>query len=82
MKLTYITNGRVVLPEEIVSGKALAFDAESGKIVGLVDAVPAGAEVIDAKGALVAPGLVDIHIHGYLGEDTSDAKREGIKKMA
>ena len=82
MKLTYIVNGRIVLPEALVLGKALAFDAASGKITGLVDEVPAGADVIDAAGGLVAPGLVDIHIHGYLGEDTSDAKRDGIKKMA
>lgn len=82
MKLTYITNGRIVLPDAVLADKALAFDAESGKIVGVVDAVPAGADVIDAKGGIVAPGLVDIHIHGYLGEDTCDAKRDGIKKMA
>ena len=82
MKLTYIVNGRIVLPEKVILGKALAFDAETGKIVGVVDAAPAGADVIDAEGGLVAPGLVDIHIHGYLGEDTCDAKPEGIKKMA
>ena len=82
MKLTYIVNGKIVLPDAVVLGKALAFDAETGKIVGVVDAAPAGADVIDAEGGLVAPGLVDIHIHGYLGEDTCDAKPEGIKKMA
>ena len=82
MKITYIINGKIVLPEEVVIGKALAFDDESGKIIGVVDAAPAGADVIDACGNYVAPGLVDIHIHGYLGEDTCDAKPEGIKKMA
>lgn len=82
MELKYIVNGRIVLPDSLVCGKALAFDCESGKISGIVDTVPAGAEVIDAAGNYVAPGLVDIHIHGYLGEDTCDAKPEGIKKMA
>ena len=82
MKMTYITNGKIVLPEAVTTGKVLAFDAESGKIAGVVDAAPAGADVIDAKGGYVAPGLVDIHIHGYLGEDTCDALPEGIKKMA
>ena len=80
--MTYITNGKIVLPEAVITGKVLAFDAESGKIAGVVDAAPAGADVIDAKGGYVAPGLVDIHIHGYLGEDTCDAIPEGIKKMA
>ena len=82
MAVTYIVNGKIVLPDAVVSDKALAFDAQTGKIVGVVDAAPAGADIIDAAGGYVAPGLVDIHIHGYLGEDTSDAKREGIKKMA
>ncbi len=82
MALTYIINGKIVLPDSIVSGKALAFDSETGKISSIVDSVPKGAECIDAEGNYVAPGLVDIHIHGYLGEDTSDAKPDGIKKMA
>ncbi len=82
MALTYIINGKIVLPDQVICGKALAFDAKSGKIAGIVDAVPTGADVIDADGNYVAPGLVDIHIHGYLGEDTSDAKPEGIRKMA
>ena len=82
MALTYIVNGKVVTPDAVVYGNALAYDAETGKIVGLVDTAPEGAEVIDAKSNYVAPGLVDVHIHGYLGEDTSDAKADGIKKMA
>ena len=82
MVLTYITNGKIVLPDGVVCGKHLAFDADSGKICGVADELPADANVIDAAGNYVAPGLVDIHIHGYLGEDTCDAKPEGIKKMA
>ncbi len=77
--MKYIINGRIVMPDRIVEGKALAYDE---KISGCVDTVPEGAEVIDAGGNYVCPGLVDIHIHGYLNEDTSDAKPEGIKKMA
>ena len=82
MALTYIIGGKIVLPEAVIEGKALAFSQETGKIEGIVDTVPAGAKTIDAGGNYVAPGLVDIHIHGYLGEDTCDAKPEGIKKMA
>ena len=82
MSLTYIINGKIVLPDAVVCGKALAFDEADGKICGLVDTLPADARTIDAAGGYVAPGLVDIHIHGYLGEDTCDAKPEGIQKMA
>ena len=74
-----IVNGKIILPDSIVEGRALLFDE---KIAGLSETVPEGAEIIDAKGRYVAPGLVDIHIHGYLGEDTSDGSVEGIRKMA
>ena len=74
-----IVNGNIILPDSIVEGRALLFDE---KIAGLSETVPEGAEIIDAKGRYVAPGLVDIHIHGYLGEDTSDGSVEGIRKMA
>ena len=76
-----IKGATLILPRELVTGKALLFDE---KIVGLVgeDEIPAGAEIIDATGCLVAPGLVDVHIHGYLNEDASDGVADGIRKMA
>ncbi len=82
MTLTYIIGGKIVLPDQVVEGKALAFCEDCGKIKGVVDSVPEDAKVIDARGCYVAPGLVDIHIHGYLGEDSSDGSPEGIRKMA
>lgn len=82
MAWTYVINGKIVLPDSVVCGKALAFDSESGKICGVAENVPSDAQIIDAKGNYVAPGLVDIHIHGYLGEDTCDGKPEGIRKIA
>ena len=36
----------------------------------------------DAQGGYIIPGLVDMHIHGYLGEDTSDGKVDGLITMA
>lgn len=79
--MKYIVNGSIILTDGIVENCVLAYDS---KICGLTtkDQIPDGAEVIDAKGGYVAPGLVDIHIHGYLGEDASDGSAEGIKTMA
>ena len=31
------------------------------------------ATIIDKKDAIIAPGLVDTHIHGYAGHDVMDA---------
>lgn len=44
--------------------------------------MPADAEVIDAGGAYVAPGLIDIHIHGYLGHDVCDGDAQGLREIA
>lgn len=74
-----IINGKIVLPDRIVEGGALIFDE---KIQGIVPAAPADASVIDAAGNYVIPGLIDMHIHGYLGEDASDGSFEGIRTMA
>lgn len=75
-------NGRVVLPNEVVSDVAIIFDEKIKAIVPVAEVNTNDYEVIDAKGNLVAPGLVDIHIHGYLGEDASDGSTDGLKKMA
>ena len=77
-----IINGRLVLPEQVVSDMAIVFDEKIRAIVPVTEIKKEEYDIIDAKGSLVAPGLVDIHIHGYLGEDASDGKPEGLKVMA
>lgn len=77
-----IMNGRVVLPDSVVTDVAVIFDEKIRAIVPASEVNLDEYEVIDAKGNLVAPGLVDIHIHGYLGEDASDGSTEGLKVMA
>ncbi len=80
MDMQAIINGRILLPEGEVSGKTLLFEE---KIIGLMEGgAPEGAHVIDAKGAYVSPGFVDVHIHGYRGADVSDADADGVRRMA
>ncbi len=43
--------------------------------------VPAGAEIIDAGGLYIAPGFVDIHIHGGAGSDFMDATDADIETV-
>ncbi len=74
-----IINGRILLPDREVVGQALLFDEV---IRGISAEAPAGCEVIDAERAYVSPGFVDVHIHGYLGEDASDGSPDGLKTMA
>ena len=58
-----IVNGKLVFPDRITDG-VLLIDGE--RIIASGDcAVPEGAEIIDAKGLYVGPGLFDQHVHGY-----------------
>lgn len=62
-----VVNGRLVLPDKIVTGQALLLEGEVLLAVAPVSALGTDVERIDAGGRYVAPGLVDIHTHGALG---------------
>lgn len=64
------------------------FDLEHGFIErelftsGALLAAEGGGETLDASGCYVIPGLVDVHFHGCVGEDFSDATPDGLQRMA
>jgi len=63
MKLL-IKNGHVVDPANKIDGSPLDLLIEKGKILKVAKAIKAnGVKTIDAKGKIVAPGLLDIHVH-------------------
>ncbi len=60
-----IKNGRVIDPERMFDGFADII-VEDGRIKSILppgEAKEAGAQVLDASGLIVAPGLVDVHVH-------------------
>ena len=56
------------------------FSVENGRFAHVLEDVPGPAEDLD--GALVIPGLVDIHVHGCAGADFSDGDYAGLARMA
>jgi N-acetylglucosamine-6-phosphate deacetylase len=62
-----IINGKVILKDRIAENLCVVFDKKIEKLCFVKDINLADYEVIDAKGKYVSPGLVDMHIHGYLG---------------
>lgn len=76
-----IVNGKLILKDRILEGKALLY---TDVIEGIVDdgCLTEGTEVLDAGGNYVAPGLIDLHIHGYLGKDVCDGEEESIRTIA
>jgi dihydroorotase len=79
-----VRNGRVVDPANGVDapGDVLILD---GRVAGVGPrlAAPAGTEAVDAGGRVIAPGLVDIHVHlREPGEEHKETIQSGTRAAA
>lgn len=77
-----LINGQVVTPRGIVKdGAVTVVDGVItyvGSTAGVPSDSPASSLVIDAKGAYVLPGFIDVHVHGGMKEDFTDATQESL----
>ena len=85
-----VTNGKLILPDErgefqIVEHQAILYDTKIEEIVPEMslrgDSVKLD-EVIDAHGAYVSPGFINIHLHGCVGCDAMDDDPTALASMA
>lgn len=60
-KVIAITNAKIFDGERVIEGKTVVVRGE--KIINVGGTVPEGAEIIDAKGCTLLPGLIDAHSH-------------------
>ncbi len=74
-----IIGAKIVTPESILEGKTLIFDE---KIIDISDSPVTDAETINCDDKYVIPGLIDLHIHGYLNADASDGDDEALRRMS
>jgi len=58
-----------------------SFEVENGRFNRIYEGVTSQ-EGLNLKGAMVLPGLVDVHHHGNSGVDFSDGDALGLRKMA
>ena len=71
------------MEDGIVEDKIVLFD---DKIIDIVDDIllcdSDNVDIIDAKGAYVSAGFIDLHIHGSAGVDVMDATPEALQTLS
>ncbi|HEY1582992.1 MAG TPA: N-acetylglucosamine-6-phosphate deacetylase [Chthoniobacterales bacterium] len=75
-----LTNGRLIFPDRIADGISLR--VAEGKIVELRPGIPCAAEeVFDLADDFLAPGFIDLHVHGAVGRDTMEGSEEAFRTI-
>ena len=77
-----IVNGKVITPHRIIEGGSVLITGSTIAAVSERNIEAADAIEIDAKGKYVAPGFIDIHVHGGGGHDFMDGDETGFLKIA
>ena len=82
------TNARLILPDGIRDG--LEVVVKQGKITAIRPPMSGqrrtgervrAKEVIDLNGNYLAPGFIDLHVHGAFGRDTMEASAEAFRSV-
>jgi N-acetylglucosamine-6-phosphate deacetylase len=82
------TNARLIFPNEIREGDEVV--VAHGKIAAINPPTPRlqrrgerveENEVIDLNGDYLAPGFIDLHVHGALGRDAMEASAEAFRAI-
>jgi N-acetylglucosamine-6-phosphate deacetylase len=76
-----INNGKLVGEEKLIPNRSLVIS--NGKIISLeLHDSPAAIESINAAGLIIAPGLIDLHVHGGVGADVLDCDPGSLQRIA
>ena len=80
--LTALLNARVLTPDEELFGATVVVHDGRIEAVGPGVVPPAGAETLDLTGLTLAPGFIDIHVHGGGGFSLVTEDAEEIRSYA
>ena len=78
-----IENGEVYTPSKMPEGTVVIVEGSKVTFVGPREArYPEDTEIINASGKMVAPGFIDMHIHGCAGFDVTEGRRGFLEEMS
>src|SRR2546430_8102472 len=73
-------NGRLIFPNGVRDGLDLL--VEDGMITAIRGQAPAmGETAVDLEGNYLAPGFIDLHVHGAMGYDTMQASAKAFRAI-
>jgi N-acetylglucosamine-6-phosphate deacetylase len=83
-ELTAITNGTLITPVREIPSGAVVMEDGLIKDLGPADRVISSdiGRIIDAKGAYISPGFIDLHLHGAWGGDVMAASLSDLELMS
>ena len=73
-------NGRLIFPNGVQDGLDLL--VEDGLITAIRgQAAAMGEQIIDLQGNYLAPGFIDVHVHGAMGRDAMEASADAFRAI-
>src|SRR5215475_11792236 len=75
------TNARLIFPDGIRDGLEVVVEEAQIAAIRERTRMRGEAEVIDLNGNYLAPGFIDLHVHGALGRDTMEASAEAFRAI-
>jgi N-acetylglucosamine-6-phosphate deacetylase len=74
------TNGNIVLPDRLLAGAQVEIESDRIRAVHTAPFKGVGT-VIDLEGGYLAPGFIDLHVHGGAGADFMDGTADAFRTV-
>jgi N-acetylglucosamine-6-phosphate deacetylase len=82
MSIHHFTGGTIILAERLLEGGSVTVeDSRISAVHPTAAPTTSDAEIIDLKGGYLAPGFVDLHVHGGAGADFMDGTPEAFRTI-
>lgn len=84
MKKRILILGKIITPHDLIEDGYVIVNGEKIEKVGQGNKVKGfkNCDIIDARGCVVIPGMIDLHLHGGGGHDVMEGTDEALRKIA
>src|SRR6266850_910527 len=76
-----LANARLILPDAMTRGSLVLRQGRIARVQRGAGAASKSSETLNCRGYYLAPGFIDLHIHGALGRDTMEATPDAFRAI-